>query len=267
MNPRRAALLAAVLLAGSCRPRKSAPGPAYAPPPGKRAFSLSIDAAQTRFLKAGDCVQVVLLMAVTRPDGSGDARSEVLAPAAEVLRVDRGWARDAGLVQLALTPEEAQYAALAADREDRLLLDALPAPPAPRPLPEPRAPALKAGRVGVAVLVYGDQQEFLTPGDRVDVIATRESPRAEEKSGLTALTLFQGVTVLGAAPPEGDSEWAAVQLMLTPEQARVLGRSVSAEDNLSLPVRAPGDEATRAVEPATMRRRFGTGAEHSAPKT
>ena len=69
MKTRTAAALAVLLLAGACRPKKPSAGPAYAPPPGKRAFSLSIDAAQTRFLKAGDAVQVVLLMDVTRPDG------------------------------------------------------------------------------------------------------------------------------------------------------------------------------------------------------
>jgi Flp pilus assembly protein CpaB len=265
MNTRLCAALAVLLLA-ACRPKPS-PGPAYAPPPGKRAFSLSIDSSQTRFLKAGDAVQVVLLASVSRPDGTDDARSDVLAPSAEVLRVDRDWADSSGLVQLALTPEEAQYAALAADRQDRLLLDALPAPPRPLPRRAPPAPRLTAGRVGVAVLVYADQQEFLSPGDRVDVVATRESPRAEDKTELKALTLFQDVTVLGAAPPKGDEQWATVQLMLTPEQARAVGRSVSAQDDLSLPVRAAGDDATRPVEPATLRGRFGSSAERRAQKS
>jgi len=166
-------------------------------------------------------------------------------------------------------PEEAQFAALAVDREDRLFLNKVPEAAeleAPAPAAEDAA-ALAAGHRGLAVLVYPDQQAFLTPGMRVDVVATRQGARASGKSELTALTLLQNVLVLGGAPPEGEEEWSTVQLMLTPEQTAGLTRAVSAEDHLTLTVRAAGDTATRPVEPAKMSRRFGTPAERASPKS
>jgi Flp pilus assembly protein CpaB len=239
-----AAVLALAAALSACRAaRRGAPQPAFAPPPGKRAFSLSIDKSQTRFLKPGDAVE------------------------AEVLRVEGDWSDDSGLISLALTPEEAEYAALAVDREDRLFLDELPEPAKLEPARAAPKPALEAGSRGLAALVYADQQEFLSPGDRVDVIATRENGKASGKSELAALTLFQDVTVLDAAPPDGDDDWSAVQLSLSPGQAEELTRAIAGQDNLSLAVRAPEDAATRPVEPARMSRKFGSDAERASPKS
>jgi Flp pilus assembly protein CpaB len=265
-----AALALSAALAG-CRakPRENPapPGAAFAPPAGKRAFSLSIDKSQTQFLEAGDAAEVVMLIEAPRADGLSETRSEVLSPRAEVLRVRRDWSDDSGLIELALTPEEAQYAALAVDREDRLFLNKLPGGAALTAAPAPSKPTLEAGSRGLAALVYADQQEFTAPGERVDVIATRRGAKASGKSELTAVTLFQDVLVLDGSPPAGNDEWSTVQLMLTPEQARTLARAVAAEDNLVLAGRAPNDRATRPVEPARMSRKFGTEAERGAPKS
>ena len=264
------ALALAAALAG-CRAktleRGDEPDSAFPPPAGTRAFSLSIDKSQTQFLAPGDAAEVVILIETPRADVMSETRSEVLAPRAEILRVRRDWNDDSGLVSLALTPEEVQFAALAADREDRLFLSKLPEAVALAAAPAPSKPTLEAGSRGLAALVYADQQEFVEPGERVDVVATRRNGKASGKSELAAVTLFQDVLVLGGSPPEGNSEWATVQLMLTPEQARILTRAVAAEDNLVLAGRAPGDHATRAVEPAKMSRKFGTDAERSSPKS
>lgn len=264
---RLAAAVLAVALSG-CR-TKTAPvaDPGFPPPDGKRAFSLSIDKSQTQFLKAGDTVEAVVLLEAPRADGTTETRSETLAPKAVVLRVEPDWGDSTGLVQLALTPEEAQYAALAADREDRMFLNKLDAPLFASAASAPKAPALEPGSRGLAVLVYPDQQEFLRPGDRVDVIATRQGGKASGKQELTAVTLFQDVAVLGTRPAEGDEEWATVQLMLKAEQVRTMTRAVAAEDNLVLTVRAPADRATRPVEPAKMSRKFGVGAERTSSKS
>ncbi|MFI5360746.1 MAG: RcpC/CpaB family pilus assembly protein [Elusimicrobiota bacterium] len=268
-----AAVLALACGLSGCRAKPRPPQPAaessaaFAPPPGKRAFSLSIDKSQTRFLVPGDAAEIVILIETPRADGLSETRSEVLSPRAEVLRVRRDWGDDSGLVSLALTPEEAQYAALAAEREDRLFLNKLPEAARLEAARAPARPSLEAGRRGLAALVYADQQEFLEPGDRVDVIATRESGKASGKSELAAVTLFQDVEVLGSAAPEGNDQWATVQLMLTPEQARALTRAVASEDDIVLAVRAPGDRVTRPVEPAKMSRKFGTDAERSSPKS
>lgn len=269
-TPRLACLLALIAALAACR-AKPVDEPAeteasFAPPAGKRAVSLSIDKSQTQFLEAGDAAEVVMLVESPRADGTSESRSEVLAARAEVLRVRRDWSETTGLIQLAMTPEEAQYAALAADREDRLFLNKLPDAPKLAEMPAPEKPALAPGTRGLAVLVYPDQQEFLEPGDRVDVIAARAGGKASGKSELVAATLFQDVLVLGANPPEGNEEWATVQLMLTPDQAKVMTRAVAAEDNLTLAARAPKDRATRAVEPARMSRRFGA-AERGSPKS
>lgn len=268
-KPLPALLVLAAALA-ACRPQPrdgAAAEAAFAPPPGKRAFSLSIDKSQTRFLAPGDAAEVVMLVETPRSDGSSETRSEVLSPRAEVLRVRPDWGETTGLVQLALTPEEAQFAALAADREDRLFLnkvaDGLPLEPAAAP----DKPALAPGRRGLAVLVYPDQQEFLEPGDRVDVIATRQGGKASGKSELTAVTLFQDVTVLGARAAEGSEEWSTVQLMLDPEQSKAMTRAVAAEDGLVLAVRAASDRGTRPVEPAKMSRKIGVAAERASPKS
>lgn len=262
-----------LVLLGACRARpagRTAPDEAaFAVPAGKRAFSLTIDKSQTRFLSPGAAVEVVILVETPRADGTRETRSELLVPRAEVLRVRKNWAENTGLIQLALTPEQVQFAALAVDREDRLFLNKVPetaelgvlAPAAKE------ASVLAAGHRGLAVLVYPDQQAFLTPGVRVDVVATRQSAKASGKSELTALTLLQNVLVLGGAPPEGEEEWSTVQLMLTPDQTAVLTRAVSAEDHLTLTVRAPDDAATRPVEPAKMSRKFGTPAERASPKS
>ena len=266
-----AAAFLAVLTFAACRAKPldadAEPGAAYAPPSGKRAFSLSIDKSQTRFLEPGDAVEAVMLVSSPRADGLNETRSETLAVRAEVLRVRRDWGDDTGLVSLALTPEEAQFAALAIDREDRLFLNKLPEPAKLSALETPAKPALEAGRRGLAALVYADQQEFVEPGERVDVIATRTNGKASGKSELAAVTLLQDVLVLGGSPPEGNDDWATVQLMLTEEQSETLARAVAAENNLTLAIRAPGDRAERAIEPAKMSRKFGTDAERSSPKS
>ncbi|MDE2491133.1 MAG: hypothetical protein KGM24_09810 [Elusimicrobia bacterium] len=252
------ALLLAAALAASCRPKpgaKAAPGPAFLPPAGKRAFSLSIDKSQTRFLRPGDAVEIVILAGATRDDGSAAERSIVLAPRAEVLRLEPDWSDDDGLVQLALTPEQLEYAALAVDREDRVFLDRVASAGRLVRAGTPASPPeLAGGARGVAVLVYADQQELLAPGDRVDVVATREDERPAGRSGLTARTLLQDVAVLGAAPPDGDDDWATVELRLTETQAGELRRAVLARDGLTLAIRAPADRATGPVEPTRMSR-------------
>src|SRR5579859_6135047 len=118
---------AALVLLAACRPRPvvtpAETEAAYAPAPGRRAFSLSIDKSQSRFLSPGDAVEVVILIQTPRADGTSETRSEVLAPRAEVLRARQDWAENTGLVQLGLSPEEVQYASLAVAREDRLFLN------------------------------------------------------------------------------------------------------------------------------------------------
>ncbi|MBI3566481.1 MAG: hypothetical protein HY079_14905 [Elusimicrobia bacterium] len=269
------ALLAAVLTAaaalGACRAKPVEPpaaaDAAFAPPAGKRAFTLAIDKSQVQFLAPGDAAEVVILVETPRSDGTTETRSETIASRAEVLRADRGWGENTGLVQLALTPEEAQFASLAVDRQDRLFLNKTADATTLETLPSPEKPALEPGRRGLAVLVYPDQATFLEAGDRVDVVATRQGGKAAGKSELTAATLFQDVLVLGVKEAEGDEEWSTVQLMLTPDEVRTLARSVAAEDGLFLTGRAPADRATRAVEPSRMSRRFGTAAERSSPKS
>jgi len=273
MDTRRltAAALALAAALCACKPRPveapAEPDAALAPPAGKRAFSLAIDKSQTHFLSPGDAAEVVILVETPRSDGSSETRSETLSPRAEVLRVDRGWGENTGLVQLALAPEEAEFAALAVDREDRLFLNKVPEAAKLASLPSPAKPALEPGRRGLAVLVYPDQQTFLEAGDRVDVIATRRGGKAAGKSELAAATLFQDALVLDVRAAEGSEEWSTVQLMLTPEEAAVLTRAVAAEDGLFLAARAPNDRATRPVEPARMSRRFGAAAERASPKS
>jgi Flp pilus assembly protein CpaB len=266
-----AALLALAAALGACRAkpidRSGEPEAAFAPPPGKRAFSLSIDKSQTQFLSPGDAAEVVMLIETPRSDGSSESRSEVLSARAEILRVERDWGESSGLIQLALTPEEAQFAALAADREDRLFLNKVAEGAKLDAAPAPAKPALAPGSRGLAVLVYPDQQEFLEPGDRVDVIATRRGGKASGKSELTAVTLFQDATVLGVRAAEGSEEWSTVQLMLTPEQAQTMTRAVAAEDGVVLTVRSAQDRGTRPIEPAKMSRKIGLDADHPSPKS
>ena len=260
-------LLAAALAA--CRPAPPPDaGASFHPPDGKRAFSLAIDKSQTRFLAPGDAVEIMIMVETPRADATSDIRSEPLSARAEVLRVDNGWSEGTGLVALALAPEEAQYAALAVEREDRLFLNKLSAGPAPLRRKEPSAasPGLEKDQRALAVLAYPDQQEFLAFGDRVDVIVTRSGYKAGGKAELTALTVMQDLTVLRAAPPEGDEEWGTVQLRVNPEQAKALARAVAAEDHLSFAARAPGDSATRPVEPSKMSRRIGLEAERGSPR-
>lgn len=261
-------LLLAALLA-SCRPAPPAdPLAAFEPPAGKRSFALAIDRSQTQFLAPGDAVEVMIMVETPKSDATSETRSESLAARAEVLRIKGDWAEGTGLVALALTPEEAQVAALAVDREDRLFLNKI-APGAEklkRKGPPSEPAALEKDQRGLAVLAYPDQQEFIASGDRVDVIATRQGYKAGGKSELTALTLMQDLAVLRAGPPEGNEEWATVKLIADPEQAKVLARAVAAEDHLSFAVRAAGDRSTRAVEPAKMSRKLGVAAERTSPR-
>ncbi len=265
---KKASLLLAFALAACSAKPPADPLAAYEPPEGKRSFSLAVDKSQTQFLAAGDSVEILIMVETARADATSDTRSETLSPRAEVLRVKRDWSEGTGLIALALSPEEAQYAALAVDREDRLFLNKLSAGPERLKLKARPAspPVLDKDQRGLAVLAYPDQQEFLASGDRVDVLATRQSYKAGGKSELTALTLMQDLTVLRAGPPEGNEEWGTVQLMVNPEQAKTLTRAVSAEDHLSFAVRAASDRATRAVEPSKMSRRVGIEAERASPR-
>lgn len=259
-------LLAAALAA--CRPAPF--GSSFEPPAGKRAVAIAVDKSQSQFLEPGDAVEVAMMVSTPRLDDTTDTRSEILSPRAEVLRVKGDWAAGTGLVSLALTPEEAQYAALAVEREDRIFLNKLPADGA-RLVRRAAAGApaeLEKGHRGLALLVFPDQQELLAPGDRVDLISTRQSFKAAGKSELTALTLLQDILVLRASPPAGDEdEWSAVQVMVDDEQAKRLTRAVAGDDHLTLAVRARADRETRPVEPAKMSRKVGTQAERASPKT
>lgn len=260
MNPTRplAVLLALAAALAACRAKPKAPAEAaFAPPAGKRGVALSIDKSQTQFLAPGDAAEVTVLIQQPRADGTEETRSETLAARAEVLDVENDWSDDSGLIQLALTPEEAELAALAVDRQDRLFLNKLPEAAKLAPAESPAKPSLAPGARGLAVLVYPDQQEFLEPGDHVDVVATRQSGKASGKSELTAVTLFQDVPVLGVRAAEGNEEWSTVQLMLKPGDIPAITRAVAAEDNLTLSLRAPDDRATRPVEPVKMSRRLG----------
>jgi len=268
----RLAALALLAALSACRARPlggAAAEAAFAAPAGKRAFSLSIDKSQTKFLAPGCAVELVVLVETPRTDGTRQTRSELLAPHAEVLRLRRGWAENTGLIQLALTPEEVQFTALAVDREDRLFLNKVAEPdPKLTPAAAPsQAAALEAGQRGLSVLVYPDQQEFLPPGARVDLVSVRQSAKASGKSELTAATLLQDILVLDGAPPEGEEEWSTVQLMLTAAQTKTVTRAVSAEDRLTLSIRDPNDRSTRPIEPAKMSRKIGTEAERAEPKS
>lgn len=261
----RHALLLAVLMS-ACRADRSER--VYEPAPGKRAFSLAVDKTQTRFLSPGDEVEALLLIDTPRPDAGHDARSQVLTPRAQVLRVKNDWSEGTGLIALALTPEEAQVAALAADREDRLFLNRIaPGPAASSPKKTAAAPsAPERDQRGLAVLAFADQQEFLASGDRVDVIATRQHYKAGGKAEVTAQTILQNVVVLRAAAPGEDEEWASVQLLVGPEEANALTRAVAREDHLSFAVRAAADRETRSVEPTKMSRRLDIAAERESPR-
>ena len=263
---KRSTLFIALLLA-ACRAKPPADH-AYEPPAGKRAFSLAIDKSQTQFLTAGDAVEIMIMVVTPKADATSDTRSETLSARAEVLRVKSSWSDGTGLIALALSPEEAQIAALAIDREDRLFLNKIaPGSERLKRKDTPSAPpALERDQRGLAVLAYPDQQEFLAFGDRVDVIATRQAYRAGGKAELTALTLMQDLPVLRTGPPEGNEHWSTVQLMVNPEQAKMLTRAVAAEDHLSFAVRGAGDRATRAVEPSKMSRKIGIEAERASPR-
>ncbi len=265
------AVLAVFAALASCRrkpePAPEAPEVAFAPPPGRRAFALSIDKSQTRFLSPGDAVEIDVLVATPRADGTAVSRTETLAGRAEVLRVEDDWSDDDGLVQLALSPQEAQYAALAVQREDRIFLNKLAERPALTPLPDPPKAELAPGMRGFSALVEPDQEEFLDPGDRVDVIVAARGGKAGGKSESSAATLLQDALVLESEPAQGHEEWATVQLMLTPEQAAQLARALAAEDDLTLAARAPSDRAAMPVEPAKMSRKFGTAAERGSPRS
>lgn len=261
--------LLAVLLMAACRPAPPAdPLAAFEPPKGKRAFSLAIDRSQTQFLAAGDSVEVMLTVVTPKADATSETRTEPLSARAEVLRVKNAWSEGTGLIALALTPEEAQVAALAIDREDRLFLNKIA--PGEGPLtpkaPAGAPPALEKDQRGLAILAYPDQQEFLAVGDHVDVIAARQGYKAGGKAELTALTILQDIAVMRAGPPEGNEEWGTVQLSVSPEQAKTLARAVAAEDHLSFAVRASGDRETRPVEPSKMSRRIGVEAERATPR-
>jgi Flp pilus assembly protein CpaB len=271
MNRLHAAALAVLAALAACRQKPAEPPAeseaALAPPAGRRGFTLSIDKSQTKFLAPGDAVEIAILVETPRADGTREARSEVLAPRAEVLRVERGWSDDDGLAQVALSPEQAEYAALAVQRQDRLFLNKIAGASTLTPAPVPAKPELAPGMRGLAVLVYPDQEEFVDAGVRVDVIASREGGKAGGKVETSALVLIQNVLVLGSEPAQGNEEWATVQLMLTPEQAQTLTRAIAAENDLTLAVRADGDGATGPVEPARMSRKFGTEAERGSPKS
>jgi Flp pilus assembly protein CpaB len=263
-----ALLIFAFVLAACRRAPPADPLAAYEPLAGKRAFSLAIDKSQTQFLAPGDSVEVMIMVETPRADATSDARSETLAARAEVLRVKNDWSAGTGLVALALSPEEAQVAALAMDREDRLFLNKIASGPERLKRKEPPAspPALEKDQRGLSVLAYPDQQEFIAFGDHVDIIATRQGYKAGGKAELTAVTLMQDVPVLRTGPPEGNEEWATIQLLVGPEQAKLLTRAVAAEDHLSFGVRAAGDKATRAVEPSKMSRKIGIDAERASPR-
>ncbi|MDX6769756.1 MAG: RcpC/CpaB family pilus assembly protein [Elusimicrobiota bacterium] len=256
---RRLLLVAAL---ASCSPA----GPGYAPPAGKRGVTVPVAPGQARYLQPGDTVELVVLTDGTRPDGAPDPRSESVAPDAEVLRVDAAWSKENALVQVALTPAQAQWVALALDLERKLLLHELARPRAALSRARAASPAaLGPGRVGAAVVAHPDQVEFLSPGQRVDAVLTRAGAKGA-KEELVARVAVQDALVLGRDQARSEEEWASVQLAVTPEEAKVLAEAAGAEDPLLLLLRAPGDAATAPVEPVRSDARLGRSGEPQSPR-
>jgi pilus assembly protein CpaB len=96
---------------------------------------------------------------------------------------------------------------------------------------------------------------FLAPGNRVDVISTRQEPGT---SGVRALTILSNVKVIAVdqtAPldPNQPSVVHAVTLMVTPADAEVLFKG-RASGMLQLTLRNPLDQSdTRTKEPAPIK--------------
>lgn len=250
-----------LLLLVACHPVNEG----YAPPAGKRLAALPVAPGQAAYLEPGDRVQLVILSEGTRQDGSPEPRSETVAAEAEVLRVDKAWSKDSALVALALTPNEAHWAAIALDLERPLLLQELSGPKASLArAPSAAGAGLDAGRVGAALNVHPDQVAFLAAGRRVDVVVTRASGKGA-KEDLSARTLVQDALLLGLTQAKDEDQWATVQLAVTPEQAKTLSEAAGAEDQFLLLGRSPDDHGTGPVEVVRSNSRLGRAGEAASP--
>lgn len=231
--------------------------PTREPPPGYRAFALSLSWEQLQFLSKGDHVDV---MVTFRGEEKGSMKERVddvsgrLLDNALVLDVSKPRsASEKGAVELALDPMEAQYLAsaihhgdidLARRKPGDLELPPLPFATIPGPCddwigrdydesdckPKSKSASQKIERPdgnelhesyrGVVLPMPAERAALLRKGDRVDLIASFHP--SDGKSGRqVSATPLQRVLVL-AVSSDPSSGRAAVELELNPLEAEYL---------------------------------------------
>lgn len=125
------------------------------------------------------------------------------------------------------------------------------AAPAPAPLA-----SLHKGYRGTALSVGGSQLEFLKKGDRVDVLVTFDAKMNEDgkerKEKITS-TFLQNIVVINVVKPGKPDQQGAVELLLNPVEAQYAALA-SAQGEITISVRAPGDTELHPMEMASFRK-------------
>ncbi|MBI5883277.1 MAG: hypothetical protein HZB91_09245 [Elusimicrobia bacterium] len=113
---------------------------------------------------------------------------------------------------------------------------------------------VKSGYRGFVVALESWQVRDLVPGDRVDVLSTRE---VDSKSGeRETVTLLQNVLVLRASVGPKGTAFGLVQLMLKPEDAMGLAHAMARGGLIDLGVRSSADSEIQPMERASFRKLF-----------
>jgi pilus assembly protein CpaB len=123
-----------------------------------------------------------------------------------------------------------------------------------------------AVRVDEVVGVAG----FVTPGMRVDVLASGNPPGEGASQGVVTETILQNIQVLSAGTDiqrdaEGKPQQVqVVNLLVTPDQAQLLSLAANSL-KIQLVLRNPLDTQVTKVPPSSMSNLFGTQAPAAAP--
>lgn len=138
--------------------------------------------------------------------------------------------------------------------------DAVPGPAKPISLREADKNIVMTGAVppgyrGIALPVPSWQAQFISPGNRIDVIATLAKEHPGRPKEDFARTILQNVLVLDVRKPLRDGEPSAIELALNPNEAQFLALAIS-DGRISVALRSDEDAEMHPMDMTGCRKLF-----------
>lgn len=138
--------------------------------------------------------------------------------------------------------------------------DPIPGPSKPISLRDADNNIVMSGTVppgyrGIALPVPSWQAQFISPGNRIDVIATLAKDHPGRPKEDFARTVLQNALVLDVRKPLRDGEPSAIELALNPKEAQHLALAIS-EGGISVALRSDEDAEMHPMDMTSCKKLF-----------